>query len=205
MATFTKYTLTSNIFSSRECKRKLRTSYIILLSSCLLCLASCQKAKQSNVILAEKPAEEKPKPTQSIGDYEQTFPLQWQGKSYQVTVQRKADKSLPTVKEGTQSYFDNRILVNVMGADNTVFFAKEFTKEYFAQHISPKTLQKSVLLGVVYNRVEGDKIYFAASVGSPDQLSDEYIPFDVVLTRDGSLTTTKAEREDSASDLEDEI
>ena len=47
------------------------------------------------------------------------------------------------------------------------------------------------MLGVVFNKADGDNLLFAASIGSPDRLSDEYIPMIVTLSRMGNLSIKK--------------
>ena len=44
------------------------------------------------------------------------------------------------------------------------------------------------LLGIVYVKAEGDYLYFAASVGSPDVTSDEYVPLVLKISRMGSIS-----------------
>ena len=66
-------------------------------------------------------------------------------------------------------------------------------------------MKKSALLGIVVDKVDGDNLRFAASVGSPDVLSDEYMPLILTLTRMGSVSITKDTRLDSSSETtEDE-
>lgn len=176
-------------------------SFGVCFALCGLLFSSCTKKQETQVIIAEKPVKEAIQPTQRVGDYEQTLPIDWNGKAYNVIVSRKADESLPLAKDGQQPYFDNRVLVQVVTKDGTVFFAKEFTKSMFASYLDEQTRKDGALLGVVYNRVEGNLLHFAASVGSPDTMSDEYVPFDVVVSTNGSLTIKKAERDDSSGTI----
>ena len=70
-------------------------------------------------------------------------------------------------------------------------------KQDFASHVNAKYLEKSALLGIVFDRVDGDNIIFAASVGEPDVLSDEYVPLLITISHTGNMTITKDTRLDS--------
>lgn len=60
------------------------------------------------------------------------------------------------------------------------------------------------LLGIVYVKAEGDYLYFAASVGSPDVTSDEYVPLVLKISRMGSISISKDEKLDTNASAEDE-
>lgn len=42
-------------------------------------------------------------------------------------------------------------------------------------------------MGLVFDRSDDDNLYFAGSVGSPDQESDDYVPVLVVVNRKGEM------------------
>ena len=54
--------------------------------------------------------------------------------------------------------------------------------------------------------MEGESLRFAASVGSPDRMSDEYEPLVVKISRMGAVSIAKDTKLDTASEdeLEDE-
>ena len=58
------------------------------------------------------------------------------------------------------------------------------------------------LLGIVYVKCDDNYLYFAASVGSPDKSSDEYIPLVLKLHRLGSIQITKDTQLDTADDVD---
>jgi hypothetical protein len=45
----------------------------------------------------------------------------------------------------------------------------------------------------VYYETEGKNLKFAVSVGSPDQMSDEFVPLTMRISNFGSVTITKDE------------
>ena len=52
----------------------------------------------------------------------------------------------------------------------------------------------------MFDRAEGNKLYFGASVGSPDPKSDEYVPLDVTIDNMSRLRISKATQLDTPSD-----
>lgn len=42
-------------------------------------------------------------------------------------------------------------------------------------------------MGIAYDKQERGNLLFGASVGSPDPNSDEYIPFDIIITPSGKI------------------
>lgn len=160
---------------------------------CLLGVTSCGEKKQNDTIITKKPVEKKVDATpRTTGDYDQSREVEWCNGVYHVVVSRKADTSLPVVDDGTgQKYYDNRIQVKVVRQDGSEFFSRSFTKSDFSQFVEKSYRDQSVLLGVVFNKADGDNLLFAASIGSPDRLSDEYIPMIVTLSRMGNLSIKK--------------
>ena len=92
--------------------------------------------------------------------------------------------------------------MRVLRSDGSVFFERTFLKSDFTQYISD-AYAKGALLGVVFDCVEGESLRFAASVGSPDRMSDEYEPLVVKISRMGAVSIAKDTKLDTAS--EDEL
>ncbi len=141
-------------------------------------IISCGENKKTNDIITHiqeiKPTK---KSVQKIGDYEQNRTVDWHGSVYSISIERKADTSLPAVDDGTgNKYYDNSITLRVTGKDGIDVLKRVFTKQDFAKYVGEDYLKNNVLLGVVFDRVDNDYMYFAASVGAPDKMSDEYIP-----------------------------
>ena len=184
-----------------ETFRKNKTFVVLAMAfASSLCL-SCGDKKPTGDIITRRPVETVKKTTQKMGDYEQNQRVSWLGSSYSVYVERKADPSLQVVSDGDgNKYYDNRITVVIERKDGTVFFKKTFTTSDFGEYIDDSYSHDGALLGVVYNKVEGDFICFAASVGSPDKMSDEYIPLVVKISRTGNVSISR----DTNLDTEDE-
>ena len=73
-----------------------------------------------------------------------------------------------------------------------------------------KAYADEALVGIVLDHAEGDHLRFAASVGSPDKLSDEYVPLKMTLSRTGGVSIARdtqldtGSSEPSEADLSDE-
>ena len=159
---------------------------IIALIAVPLLLASCGKKKQSNDIIVQNVEIPKPQAPIRMQDYRQTTDVQWLGKQYQVEVVRTASDSLAMVKDEIgQKFVDNRITLKVIRQDGTVFCTKTFTKAAFASCLDDDYRKTGILEGFVFDRAEGNQLFFAASVSHPQ--TDEYIPIVVTLSNFGEV------------------
>ncbi len=167
---------------------------------------ACTSKPKSNDIIAKKPVKATPKPTQNMGDYNQNRSVEWLGSNYSVNIERKADTSLPlTVDESGNKYYDNRITLTILRSDGTEFFKRTFAKSNFAEYVGEE-YKKGAMLGLVFDHVDGDNIYFAASVGSPDKMSDNYVPLVVKISRVGGVSiSTDTKLDTTSDDDEDEV
>ena len=173
---------------------------LIVAALATITIVSCQEKKTSEHIITTKPVEEAKKPTQEIGNYDMTTPVDWVGSTYQVVVERKADHSLPLADDGQgNKYFDNRISLKILRKDGSVFFSRVFTKNDFSRYVDALYQKNSALLGIVLDRAETDHLIFAASVGSPDKMSDEYVPLVMKISRFGDVSISKDTQMDTGS------
>lgn len=172
-----------------------------------LMLTACQEKKQPYNIIVKKEQAPKPTKTLAIGDYVQKYHVEWLGKDYTITVAAKADSTLDKVSDGTHKYYDNRIALTINREDGTQFLHREFTKHDFSAHVDAGYLDNSALVGIVYDKIDGDNLTFAVSVGSPDKSSDDYVPLLIKIGRTGSVSVSKDTRLDtsSADEAADEV
>ena len=160
----------------------------ILIASLLL--ASCGKKKQTNDIIVRNIETPKPQAPIRMQDYRQITDVQWLGKQYQVEVVRATSDSLPMVKDEVgQKFVDNRITLKVIRQDGTVFCTKTFTKAAFNGCLDDDYRKTGIIEGFVFDKVEGNQLYFAASVSHPQ--TDEYIPIVVSLSNFGEVGITR--------------
>lgn len=177
-----------------------KLSFLLLVLSALL-ITACSDKKESSVIITHKHVVKPSNKVLSMGDFEQKREVEWLGATYTVDVSFKSDPSLPKVKEDNQLYYDSRITVVVKRKDGSEFFRRQFTKSDFASYVSDYYVDNGALTGIVFDKVEDGKLVFAASVGSPDKSSDEYIPLMMTLSRTGDLKITKYSEMDTSSDV----
>lgn len=182
--------------------KKIITQIMTVSAFCLSAVffAACADKPKSNDIIAKKPVKAVPKPTQTMGDYSQNRSVEWLGSTYIVSVERKADTSLPlAVDESGNKYYDNRITVSILRSDGSEFFKRTFTKANFDEYVGDD-YKVGGLLGIVFDHAEGESLCFAASVGSPDKMSDNYVPLVMKVSRVGGVAITKDTRLDTVSD-----
>ena len=171
-----------------------RIDYILIGLLAISSLTACTEKKKSNIIIAPKQvAKVVNKATQKMSEYEQTREADWVGSHYKVVVKRSSDKELPVLQlDENTKYYDNRISFKVLRSDD------------FTSYIDKHTQDMGALLGIVYVKAEGDYLYFAASVGSPDVTSDEYVPLVLKISRMGSISISKDEKLDTNASAEEE-
>ena len=155
---------------------------------------SCTKKKQHDDIIVQQTEAPKPQAPIRMQDYRDVKDVQWLDKQYQVEVSRHADDSLRMVKDETgQKFVDNRITLKVIRADGSVFCSKTFTKAAFDACLDDDYRKTGILEGFVFDKAEGNYLYFAASVCHPQ--TDEYIPLKVTLSNLGALNISRDNEE----------
>ena len=163
-----------------------RLFQILMLAAVTMMVTGCGEKKKSDDIIAPKPEAPKPQAPIRMQNYTQTKDVVWLGKHYQVEVKRFPDDSLKMVKDETgQKFVDNRISLRVIRADGSVFFSRTFTKAAFDNYLNNDYRQTGILEGLVFDRVEGNNLFFAASVSHPQ--TDEYIPMVVSVSNLGDV------------------
>jgi hypothetical protein len=153
-------------------------------------LASCGQKKQHDDIIVQQTETPKPQAPIRMQDYKDVKDVQWLGKQYQIEVSRTADDSLKMVKDETgQKFVDNRITLRVIRTDGSVFCSKTFTKAAFDACLDDDYRKTGILEGFVFDKVEGNQLFFAASVCHPQ--TDEYIPMVVTISNFGEVGISK--------------
>ena len=176
--------------------------YAFAFSLILSGIISCNEKPKKDIIITKMPPKtEISKNPLQVGDYSQSREVEWVGSTYTVEVNRKADSTLTIVKdENGQKYYDNRILVRILRKDGSEFFNRAFTKNDFDAYVDALYKKNSVLLGIVLDKADADNIYLAASVGSPEKSSDEFVPLVVKVSRMGQVTISKDTQLDTSND-----
>lgn len=154
-------------------------------------MAGCQGEKKTKDIITHKPIIVRAGKPQKMGDYSQSRQIVWSGNAYTIEVSFKADPALPLIEEGSQKFYDNRITLRIVRKDGTEFFSKTFTKADFAACLNSDYGRDGALLGIVFDRIAGGQLVFAASVGSPDKSSDEFVPLVMKISRFGEVSVSE--------------
>lgn len=182
---------------------------IVFFCALAVLVAGCSEKKKHDDIIAPKAEKPKLQAPIRMQEYNQTTDVKWLNKNYQVEVKRMPDDSLRMVKDETgQKFIDNRISLRIIRADGSVFFSKSFTKAAFENLLNNDYRNTGILEGLVFDKAEGNNLFFAASVGHPQ--TDEYIPMvvsvsnlgEVGIKLDNQLDTTGEDR--SSDDDDDE-
>jgi hypothetical protein len=176
---------------------------VMALTACSL--TACKEKVKTETIIATKPVEEVQHGPVAMQETKQESDIDWASGKYKVAIVRTADETLPLTKdEAGHSYYDNKITVRVTRADGSEFFAKTFTKSDFSQCLDDNLRKNGALLGIVFDKTEDSQLRFAASVGSPDVLSDQYLPMVLTISRMGAVSIVKDNRLDSDAEEEEE-
>ena len=181
---------------------------IVFFCALAVLVAGCSEKKKHDDIIAPKAEKPKLQAPIRMQEYNQTTDVKWLNKNYQVEVKRMPDDSLRTVKDETgQKFIDNRISLRIIRADGSVFFSKSFTKAAFENLLNNDYRNTGILEGLVFDKAEGNNLFFAASVGHPQ--TDEYIPMvvsvsnlgEVGIKLDNQMDTTGEERGGSVDEM----
>ena len=155
-----------------------------------LITTSCGKKKQHDDIIVQETETPQPQAPIRMQDYKDVKDVQWLGKQYQIEVSRTACDSLAMVKDETgQQFVDNRIVLKVIRQDGSVFCTKTFTKSAFSACLNDDYRKTGILEGFVFDKAEGNQLFFAASVCHPQ--TDEYIPMVVTLSNFAEVGISK--------------
>lgn len=162
---------------------------------------ACSEKKASTDIITHKETQKAPTEPVKMQNYDRAETVEWLDKQYKVNISRRPESDSSVIADDSGSkYHNNRITVRITRPNGTEFFDKTFTKADFATVVSADYRQKSTLLGIVVDHAEGDNLYLAASVGSPDALSDEYLPLIITISRTGGISVAKDNRPDEAEE-----
>ena len=149
-------------------------------------LASCKDKPQSNIIIAHKPL---------VVTHHSD--ISWVGGKYTVRVTVKSDTSLPLATDGVTSYYDNRVNINIIRSDGSSFFNHTFTKSDFKNYVDANYYEHGALIGIIFEKAEGDNLKFAASIGNPDRSIDDFASLDITVSHIGGISISTSNNEES--------
>ncbi len=168
----------------------------------LLGVTACKQERKSNDIITKiAPKPHVPSGIKAMDEFKYEKKVEWMGATYTIRIHRFADKSLSTVSdEDGRKYYDNKFQVQILRSDGSSFYDRTLTKDDFREFTDNQYAKNGALIGFMFDRAEGNKLYFGASVGSPDPKSDEYVPLDVTIDNMSRMRINKATQLDTPSD-----
>lgn len=175
---------------------------LLSLGLILFGVTACKQEKKSNDIITKiAPKPKVPSGPQPMTDFKYEKKIEWMGSTYTIRIHRFADKSLSIVSdEDGRKYYDNKFQVQILRQDGSSFYERTLTKDDFREYTDNQYGKDGALIGFMFDRAEGNKLYFGASVGSPDPKSDEYVPLDVTIDNMSRMRISKATQLDTPSD-----
>lgn len=125
----------------------------------------------------------------------------WDGAIYKVRLQKYTNDSLSYVKmDNGLMYRDNLIKMTVERADSDKI-EKVFRKSMFEGVINKQYIDHNVLLGMALEKEKTDKdhLFFFGKVGNPDELMDDFMVFEVVVSKKGNVSINKVDLDEDKS------
>lgn len=176
---------------------------ILLIGTIAGTLNGCGGKKTDDNIITGEITEKAPSGPVRMQEYTQTKDLDWLSSTYRCEIRRTPDDSLAMVKdENGQKFVDNRIHIKVLRKDGSVFFNRTFTKADFDSFLDDDYRRTGILEGLVFDRIEGSGLVFAASVSHPQ--TDEYIPLVMTVSRMGNVSIVRDTQMDTSAQDDDE-
>ncbi|MDO4931363.1 MAG: DUF4738 domain-containing protein [Prevotellaceae bacterium] len=157
-------------------------------------LTSCKSEKKAEEDIIVERIVEKPqsKKAERMEGDERNGSTKWiGGAEYTFNIIRQPNDSLPKVENHGRTYHDNSIRLTVHRSDGTVFFQKTFTKDNFAPVLPSQFKEHGVLLGMNFEKAEGNNLRFIVSVGSPDDSNEEFTYAVMNLNNYGATSAEK--------------
>ena len=149
---------------------KMRIMKISVLGACAIFMLSSCGEKKSNVKEEAQQTEQQ----QAVAgtpyaepELKNSSTAKLGGRTYQITVERRADTSLPVVTDELGNrFYDNRVEVSIL-RDGQPFFKRSYTKDAFSDFLSASDKQGTVLLGMAFDADRSDSrvIRLGAQIG----------------------------------------
>jgi|WetSurMetagenome_2_1015567.scaffolds.fasta_scaffold113154_2 hypothetical protein len=165
---------------------------------CVILLFSCGKRDKKMTIKNTDSIEQEAKNLR-MQEYFTHDTVMIASEKYLVDIHLQPCDSLPKVKDDSgKGFSDNTITLTIKKMNGNSVFYKVFTKKNFSNIIPADFLKKSILDGLVFDKVEAGKFAFAGSVSYPQ--SDMSMPVTIIITRTGKTSIQVDEVMDNSSD-----
>lgn len=173
----------------------------LLAGGIVLCAASCKEEKKTEDIITRIPPKKVVKKgTGKMSDFTYEKQVEAFGETLDISIRRYADTTLQQAKdESGRAYYDNKVQLVIKRNDGSVFVDRTFAKTDFSEFTNNDYGRHGALLGFMFDTVENGRLKLGASVGSPDPTSDEFIPIEVLIDRQGKISFQNATSLDSGN------
>lgn len=176
-----------------------KTFAVLVLALATASFIGCGQKKSTGDIIARKAVKPKVSSPVRMQEYSQEKTFDWNGSTFACKIRRTACDSLPMVKDETgQKFVDNAISLSITRGDGSQFLARTFTKASFNAALDDDYRRTGILEGLVFDRIEGSNLRFAASVCHPQ--TDEYIPLVVEVSPSGQVNVSRDTQLDTSAD-----
>ncbi len=155
-----------------------------------LVMGSCSRKKDTGTIITKIELPKVSKETKAVGTGDNSQHFQWGGAMCDAKVSVEADTARSAVKdEDGNKYYDNTVTLVLDGPDG-LSIKRKFCKDDFTPYINTDYIKpsKSIVKGLVFNKVENGNAVFVATIGSPDDMADEYMSVAVNISKSGGVT-----------------
>lgn len=177
---------------------------VILLAAAAVLMVACKdkKSTASDIITTDYEAPQPQDPI-AMGAKTDRTDVSWvDGQPYTVQVTRSPADSLPMVADvNGQKYIDNVVKVEVLRADNSIFFRRSFTKSSFSEWLDADYRKKGILEGISFQRSEGLTLFFVAWVNYPQSSEDEAVDLQLTVSSLGNVSIQPFTEDDVRDDL----
>lgn len=165
--------------------------------------SACKETKKTTDIIVKKEVKKAPAEPVRMQEYNQTSEATLANSHLTCDIHRQAEDSLEMVKDETgQKYYDNSISLTITRDDGSTFFKHRFTKASFDSCLDDDYRKTGILEGLVFDRIDGQTLRFAASVSHPG--TDEYIPIVITIDRFANVSIKRDTQLDTNAEEEEE-
>lgn len=181
----------------------MKKTIILACVAAAVAFIACKETKKSTDIIVKKEVKKEPSAPIRMQDYNQETEADLGDSHLTCVIHRTPDDSLALVKDETgQPYVDNTISLVITRQDGSTFFRHRFTKASFDSCLDDDYRKTGILEGLVFDRVDGQTLRFAASVSHPG--TDEYIPIVVTIDRFANVSIKRDTQLDTNAEEEEE-
>ncbi len=156
---------------------------------------SCHEKKTTRTITTKIEVPVVNTETQSLPSLTTNKHFSWGDTSCDATITRHPDHNLAIVSDTDGNhYYDNVIRLTLVSSGKKLL-DREFHASDFKRYIDNSFLNpaRSSLLNIGFSEVENGEAVFIATVGSPDDMDDEYMIVQVRVSPQGQVSFARVE------------